>query len=658
MKKALVPFALLVSLAVACGGATPAPKESAVQLPHVSGGGVVEGPAAPPVGEADATVPIVTDDPTWGSRTAPVTIVEFTDFQCPFCGRAVGTVEQLEHDYGPAQLRVVFKNYPLSFHPYARPTADAAATVHALGGDDAFWSFYHQAFSHQQALDEPSLEAYAQRAGVSLAAFRSALRAKQFSSKVDADLDLGKRLGVDGTPAFFINGTRLVGAQPIEEFHKTVDAELAKAKAELAKGVAPAALYKTVVAENYKPAAEEDDEPHADTTTVWRVPVDAKAPVRGAATALVTIVEFGDFQCPYCKRADATIKALRAAYGNDLRVVWRNEPLPFHKRAEPAAELALEARAEKGDAGFWAAHDKLFDTSPKLEDADLDAIATALKLNLAKVHAAIAKHKYQKVIDDDVDIADDFQASGTPHFFINGRRLVGAQPIEKFKAIIDEELPKARALVAAGTKPEDVYAGLTKDGKTPPPPEKNAVAFTGKAPTRGAIHAPVKIVELADFQCPFCKRAEDTVKQVLKGYPGKVKVEWRQMPLRMHSQAHLAAEAAAEAFAQKGNTGFWKLHDLMYEHQTDPDGLSRASIEGYARTAGLDVKRLHLALETGKHVAAIDAEEKLATDAGITGTPTFLINGYVLSGAQPYAKFRKLIDRALAEAKAAKGKHP
>src|SRR6202034_2704852 len=98
---------------------------------------------------------------------------------------------------------------------------------------------------------------------------------------------------------------------------------------------------------------------------------------------------------------EATLKAVRTKYGKDVRLVWKNSPLPFHPRAEPAAELALEARAEKGDAGFWAAHDALFAAQPKLADGDLEGIGRDLKLDVAKVKDAIAKHKYEDTVDDE-----------------------------------------------------------------------------------------------------------------------------------------------------------------------------------------------------------------------------------------------------------------
>src|SRR6185369_15130925 len=119
------------------------------------------------------------------------------------------------------------------------------------------------------------------------------------------------------------------------------------------------------------------------------------APMQGKKDAPVTIIEFSDFQCPYCKRVEDSLKKVKETYPDKVRLVWKHEPLPFHPRAQPSAELSMEAKAEKGDAGFWAAHDKLFDIQPKLEDADLEKAASDLQLDVAKVKAAIKDHKYK-----------------------------------------------------------------------------------------------------------------------------------------------------------------------------------------------------------------------------------------------------------------------
>ena len=669
---------------VACGGASSAPKGPEVGLPLVHQGASPL-PAAPKYvadsSEVDAAIPINAEDPVWGARNALVTIVEFSDFQCPYCSKAYATIEQLLKEYGPSTVRLVFKNDPLGFHPMARPAAEAAVTVRALGGNDAFWSFYRSAFEEQKDLSPAAIDRWVSRSGVAVNAFREAVATRRFTDKVDKDLALAEKVGVNGTPQFFINGVALGGAQPYETFKQTIDAELAKAKEALGKGVAADRLYVTVAAQNFKVPTDDDGE---DTTTVFRVPVGT-SPTLGPATALVTIVEFSDFQCPFCKKSEPTLKALRAKYGADLRIVWKNEPLPFHVRAVPAALFALEARAQKGDAGFWDAHDRLFDLParaastappppprpapkgvgapptaapadpPRPDDADLDTIAQAMGLNLAKTHDAVAKKKYQKTLDEDADAGDDVSASGTPHFFINGRRLVGAQPLERFIPIIDEEILKAKKLLASGIAPTALYDELMKAGKAPPPPERMAVTPVTNAPIRGAANAPVTIIEFSDFQCPYCKRVEETLTEVLKTYAGKVRLQWRNFPLKsMHPRAQMSAEAAAEAFKEKGNDGFWKMHDLLYANAAETDGLERAKLDAYAKTVGLDPKRFAAALDGATNAATVDSDLAAGTALQITGTPHFFINGFVLSGAQPYGKFRRTIDLALAEIAAGK----
>lgn len=188
-----------------------------------------------------------------------------------------------------------------------------------------------------------------------------------------------------------------------------------------------------------------------------------------------------------------------------------------------------------------------------------------------------------------------------------------------------------------------------KDAKGAPEPEKKqAPPVPAGAPFKGKSDAKVVIQEWSDFQCPFCGRVEGTVNEVMKNYGDKVKFVWRDKPLPMHADAPLAGEAAREALKQKGPDGFWKMHDKMMQNQQK---LKREDLDSYAKEAGLDMDKFKSALESHAHKAAMDVDDKAGTDIGISGTPAFLINGYYISGAQPYTKFKKLIDRALAEAK-------
>jgi protein-disulfide isomerase len=162
--------------------------------------------------------------PVKGPRNAPVQIVAFSDFQCPFCSRVNPTMEQIEKAY-ENKVAIYFKQYPLPFHDKAPLAAEAALAAHEQG---KFWQMHDKLFGNQQALDRASLENYAQELGLDMAKFKSALDTGKFKDQVQKDLAQGSSAGVNGTPSFVINGKLLVGAQPFDEFKKMIDAELAK----------------------------------------------------------------------------------------------------------------------------------------------------------------------------------------------------------------------------------------------------------------------------------------------------------------------------------------------------------------------------------------------------------------------------------------------
>jgi len=184
---------------------------------------------------------------------------------------------------------------------------------------------------------------------------------------------------------------------------------------------------------------------------------------KGPLAAPVTIVEFADFQCPFCNRARAVIDELLAAYPGKIRFYYRHNALPFHLDAPLAAEAALAA---EGQGKFWEMHDKLFENPYKLKREDLEKFAEELGLDMAKFKQALDTRAYALRADQDRDAAALVGARGTPAFFINGRLLSGARPADAFKEIIDEELVTAQQLVAKGTRPEKVYEALLAEAQS------------------------------------------------------------------------------------------------------------------------------------------------------------------------------------------------
>ena len=594
---------------------------------------------------ASSPIPVGSDDPSWGKADALVTIVEISDFECPFCARVTPTISRIKKEYGEDKVRIVWKNNPLPFHKNARPAAEAAQAVHDLGGD--FWKFHDLAFANQKALTPENLEKWAVEAGVDAQKFKAALDSKKYAPKVEKDMALARQLDARGTPAFRINGKTLSGAQPYEKFKELIDEELAAADALAKSGVARSKVSLELTKKNYAaaPKAEKPQAPPPEDTTVWKVPVSDNDPARGPADALVTIIEFSDFQCPFCARVEPTISKLLADYPKDVRVVWKDNALPFHQNAKPAAYLARFAFEKGGDKLFWQTHEALFESQKNLDEAGLQAVAKKVGLNWDQANAAIKSGKYASKIDESMELASEFEARGTPHFFINGRRLSGAQPYEKFKDLVDSQLAVAKGLVAKGVSRDKVFRELMKTAKAPQEPEKRSVpAPTKNNPFKGPENAKVVIQEFSDFQCPFCNRVNPTIEQILKEYPKDVKIVWRNMPLAFHQDAPLAAEAAHEAFVQAGNKGFWKYHEKLFANQ---QAIKRPDLEKYAQEIGLDMAKFKAALDNHTHKAVIEKDMEAAKQAGVSGTPAFTVNGYFVSGAQPFAAFNKVIKLAL-----------
>jgi protein-disulfide isomerase len=163
----------------------------------------------------------------------------------------------------------------------------------------------------------------------------------------------------------------------------------------------------------------------------------AGRPAKGPADAPVEVVEFSDFQCPFCQRANPTVQQVLSTYGDRIHFVYRHYPLPNHPDARPAAEAAACAD-EQGR--FWPYHDRLFANPSKLSRTDLKQHAAELGLDAARFDACVDGHKSAEVVDADIKEANSTGMGGTPAFFINGRSLDGAQPFDAFKRIIDEEL--------------------------------------------------------------------------------------------------------------------------------------------------------------------------------------------------------------------------
>jgi protein-disulfide isomerase len=417
-----------------------------------------------------------------------------------------------------------------------------------------------------------------------------------------------------------------------------------------------------------QPAAQRPPRPTEDPRAVYRVPV-GDSPVRGPSDALVTIVESSDFECPFCKRAAPTMKQIEETYRGKVRFVFKHNPLPFHARALPASIAAEEARAQGGDARFWAMHDALFAAS-SLDEAALLQAAKDAGVDPAKVKDAIAQGRHKDRIERDQGLVRSIGAPATPTFFVNGRKIAGAQPFAAFQTVIDEELKKAEALVQAGTPADQVYAKTMEraatapvyvPGAAPAPGEQAAAAAPAAAPpappalyrdvpvraddpARGPAEAKLTVVLFSDFQCPFCARVEPSLAELEKAFPGQVRVVWKHQPLPMHPQA-VPAALASEAAREQGK--FWPMHARLF---SDPRALGPEAFSRYAREVGLDVRRFEQAIAARRGEGRIQEDQALAAQVGATGTPTMFFNCRQVVGAQPAERLRAIAEEELKKA--------
>jgi protein-disulfide isomerase len=370
--------------------------------------------------------------------------------------------------------------------------------------------------------------------------------------------------------------------------------------------------------------------------TVWKLALRGDEPMRGAKEALVTLVVYSDYQCPFCKRVEPTMDQILEKYGDSVRQVWKNNPLAFHKNARISAQATCAAGAQ---GKFWELHKVLFDNNQKLEKEDLLGYAKTLGLDMAKFEADFAGEACAKAIDDDVKLASEVGARGTPNIYINGRQLRGALPFEQIEPIIQEEMTKAKALVEKGTALASVYDEIVKAGKVFTPLDEAVFEFKAPAPFKGPADAPVVLTVFSDFQCPFCSRITKTEYEVFNMFPGKAKLEFRNFPLSFHKDAHLAAQASLAAEAQGK---FWEMHDKLFENQK---ALTRPDLDKYAGELGLDVDKFKKALDDGAYKAAVDAQMKEGEAAGVRGTPSIYLNGRKFQAAdREAATFKKIIE--------------
>lgn len=363
----------------------------------------------------------------------------------------------------------------------------------------------------------------------------------------------------------------------------------------------------------------------------------ADCPSKGAEDGYVSVVEFTDFQCPFCKRANTTMDELFPEYQNDVKFYACMNALSFHQRATPAGIAAYAAHRQ---GKYWEFHAKCFENNKNLEDADFQKYAQEIGLNMEQFNKDLKDPALAALVKKHSLTAGALGQTGAPAFFINGELVVGAQPIEKFKEVIDKHLEKAKKIEARGVPMKKIHAVASWNAQNN---EYRRVIFYGSAPAAKkeppALSATPQRIEVldsprkgtgdkvvvtlfCDFQCPYCKSFVDTADEVVAHYGSDASLVFKHLALSFHQQAHKAAEASMAALSQGK---FWEFYKLTFERQADlkTDG----ALGKIAADVGLDMDRFNKEMAGGRYEERVDQDLRMAQKLNVRGTPTFFING-------------------------------
>ncbi|MCI0394088.1 MAG: DsbA family protein [Chloroflexi bacterium] len=372
-----------------------------------------------------------------GDPDAPITIIEFTDYQCPYCQRhSTQTMPQIISEMVEnGRVYYILKDFPLDqIHRDARAGAVAARCA---GEQDAYWGMHDLLFSRQNEWAGQGVGAtpvfvnFAASLGLDADDFSTCLASGRYDDAVQANLVEGQSLGVGGTPAFFIDGYQLSGARPYEHF-------------EIAVGLAEEGRLAEALAPQQQPAQPQQPAGPVD------VPI-GDAYVLGDPDAPVTIVEYTDYQCPYCVRHfNETYPQIMTEYVEQglVRYVFKDFPLTsIHPQAAKAAEAARCARDQEA---FLEMHDMLFarqqewggkGNAPEI----FIGFAETLELDVEVFSQCLNSNKHQAGVTADLQEGINLGITGTPGFFLNGNLVSGALPFGQFQQAIDQLLSEPQS---------------------------------------------------------------------------------------------------------------------------------------------------------------------------------------------------------------------
>ncbi|MBU1535733.1 thioredoxin domain-containing protein, partial [Myxococcota bacterium] len=645
---------------------------------------------AGPIKRVNLRIPA--DAPFVGPKNAPVSIVVFEDFKCPWCKRATDVVDNVLKAY-PRDARFVLMNFPLARHKGAQEAAEAGIEAMAQG---KFAALKKKMFDNSRQITPENIIKWAGEVGMDVNKLKAAFEKKTHEPKVKSQVLAGRFIGVRGTPTILVNGRKFNMTKDLKKTEEDLKAMIREelqiiAKQRIPRDKAYAMLTRNgernLQALSGNPRGKKDPRGKnarpprvrkvVDPNVVYNVTTDfSKLPVKGGKQPLVTIVEFSDFQCPYCGRGEKTMKEVLDKYKDDVRIVFLHNPLRFHKRAMPAANAAMEVLAQKGPSeAYWKYHNHLFDNRKDLTDENLVKWAKELAgADPVKVKAALDGKTHEAQVNEMMKFGAKFGVRGTPAFFINGYFVSGARPLPAFASIIDREIAKAKkAIEEKKATRADIYKFAVGSGlaqakyiEQKMPDRKAQRRQRPRLDTTKVYKIDVKglpffgdpnddvVMTIGfDVQCPYCGKIMDILEQVIegdgkdfKGMKKGVKIALIHYPLPFHKDAQLAHEAIQEVFNQKGPEGLYAYLKLL---KKDSRKLPREVLDAHAKTVGVNMAKFKEALDKNTHKAFVQATMKAGRQIGVMGTPAVYINGKSVNG-RSLPLFRKLIDDAKAEA--------
>ncbi len=304
----------------------------------------------------------------------------------------------------------------------------------------------------------------------------------------------------------------------------------------------------------------------------------------------------------------------------------------------PAVVAVVNGEPVTGEQLEAFATSELLQAEAALADARSDALDQLIVQTLVHQQAAAAG------LDDEAWLLKASASQNTPvtdaeveQFYQDNADQI-AQPLPEVRDSLRGYLQDQRTSQAVGM----LVSGLRRTARVENHLPRFRVAVDGSGPRVGSASAPVQIVEFSDFQCPYCAKASEVMKEVVAAYGDRVSLTYRHFPLDFHDQAHRAAEAA-ECAEEQGR--FWPFHDALFADRASWAGGDFSSVADRSRT---ELRDLTACLESGRHRATVDADLEAGRRVGATGTPAFFVNGIVIGGAQPFEAFAEIIDAELA----------